>query len=203
MECLSCRVGGMQFPSRARPPEASLAKQMGKRSGVPVAIASFSGLILIALFWLIYFKDPVGEGMQLPWLPTFNAACNALSLVLMLLGLYCVGIGRRVAHATAMILALLASASFLGGYLVHHWLHGDTRFLRQDWLRLVYFPLLISHVLASMVALPLILTTVYRAARSQWVAHVRIARWTWPIWCYVSLTGILVYCFLRFLNPQP
>jgi putative membrane protein len=163
-----------------------------------------SGAIYAFLLWLIYFfelEERLGDG--LPWLPHFNAACNALSASAVVTGVVLIRQGRRRAHAVAMIGATTASAAFLMGYLVHHAIHGDTPFTGTGLVRPFYFALLISHVILSGVALPLILNTLTFAALRRFEAHRRIARWTYPIWLYVSVTGILVWLFLRVLYPTP
>lgn len=159
-----------------------------------------SALIYGFLMWLIYaFELSRYSGEGLAWLPHFNAACNALSASAVVTGICFISRGRRRAHAIAMILALSASAAFLIGYLVHHAIHGDTRFGGTGWLRTAYFFILITHILLAGVALPLILNTVSLAALRRFQAHRRLARWTYPIWIYVSLTGVAVWFFLRIL----
>ena len=96
-----------------------------------------------------------------------------------------------------MVAAFLASALFLVGYLAYHYVHGDTKYLGQGWLRPVYFFILISHILTSALALPLCLTTLFFALRRRFDRHRRIARIALPIWLYVSVTGVLVFFFLR------
>lgn len=163
-----------------------------------------SAVIYAGLMWLIYaFKLEVGDTLQLPWLPTFNAICNALSASLVVTGIVLIKRGAREGHRWAMLGATTASALFLVGYLTHHTLHGDTRFLTEGWLRSVYFPLLISHIVLAAVALPLILSTLSFAALGRYQVHRRFGRWTYPVWIYVSVTGVLVYVFLRLLNTAP
>ncbi len=176
--------------------DAQHIDQWGVRSLIGISVAA-----LALLFWLIYgYESATDDGPQLAWLPSFNAACNGLSTICVLNGLYWIRRGRHRLHGTFMVLALSASALFLVGYIVHHTLHGDTRFLTEGWLRPVYFAILISHILLSMVALPLVLITVFFAALKRWSKHRRLARWTYPIWLYVSITGVLVYYFLHYLN---
>ena len=167
-------------------------------------LLALSVVALAVLFWLIYGYRPASDpGSRYAWLPSFNAFCNGLSTVCVLNGLYWIRRQRYRAHGVFMLLAITASTFFLIGYIAHHSLHGDTKFLTGGWLRPTYFALLISHVLLSMVALPLVLITVFFAARRRWARHRRIARWTYPIWLYVSITGVLVFVFLRFLNESP
>ena len=99
-----------------------------------------------------------------------------------------------------MATAFAASSLFLIGYIIHHTVHGDTKFLTTGWLRPTYFFILITHVVLSIVVLPMVLTTLFFAATKRWSAHRALARWTWPLWLYVSVTGVLVFVFLRLLN---
>jgi putative membrane protein len=169
------------------------------------AIGALSAVALAALFWLIYGFEAQSAQLsaRFAFLPTFNAACNALSTVLIVAGLVMIRRGRRAAHGWLMAGALTSSAAFLAGYILHHALHGDTRFLTGGWLRPTYFAILISHVLLSMLVLPLVLTTVWHAVTRDWARHRLIARWTYPVWLYVSVTGVIVYLFLRYLNSAP
>lgn len=163
-----------------------------------------STVIYAGLMWLIYafeLKERWADG--LPWLPHFNAACNATSAMAVALGIWLIKSGRKQAHAAAMVFATLASAAFLVGYLAHHTLHGDTPFTGTGAIRTVYFAILISHIILSGVTLPLILNTLSFAALRRFEAHRRIARWTYPIWLYVSVTGVTIWFFLRIWFPAP
>ncbi len=95
-----------------------------------------------------------------------------------------------------MIAALCVSTVFLTSYLVYHALHGSTRFTHDGPAKYIYFSILITHVILAAAVVPLVFITFYRALRSQFERHRRIARWTWPIWMYVSVTGVLVYMML-------
>lgn len=165
---------------------------------------ALSAVIYAGLMWLIYafeLKERWADG--LPWLPHFNAACNATSATAVALGVWLIKSGKKQAHAVAMIFATLASAAFLVGYLTHHTLHGDTPFTSTGAIRTVYFAILISHIILSGVALPLILNTLSFAALRRFEAHRRIARWTYPVWLYVSVTGVIIWFFLRIWFPVP
>lgn len=162
-----------------------------------------SVVIYAGLMWLIYafeLKDRWTDG--LPWLPHFNAACNATSATAVILGVWFIRHSKKQAHMVAMIAATLASAAFLVGYLTHHTLHGDTPFNGTGAIRTVYFAILISHIVLSAVALPLILNTLTFAALRRFDSHRRIARWTYPVWLYVSVTGVIVWFFLRIWFPD-
>jgi uncharacterized membrane protein YozB (DUF420 family) len=134
-------------------------------------------------------------------LPAVNAGLNTISAFWILAGYACIRRGRRRAHGICMAMAVLTSALFLASYLTYHAHAGATRFSGQGWIRPVYFGLLISHSVLAVVIVPMVLATVYRAARRRWDTHKRLARLTWPLWLYVSVTGVLVYWMLYHLYP--
>ena len=129
-------------------------------------------------------------------LPALNAALNAGSALLLLLGYLLIRAGRREGHRRAMLSALACSSLFLTSYLVYHWNVGSVPFRKSGSIRGVYFVILVSHTLLAVAILPLVLVTVARGLRSRFDAHRRIARWTLPLWGYVSLTGVVVYWML-------
>jgi uncharacterized membrane protein YozB (DUF420 family) len=129
-------------------------------------------------------------------LPAINAALNATSAILVGLGLYFIHRKNIRAHKACMITALFVSALFLTCYLVYHYHVGSVRFAKQGWLRSVYFPLLVSHTILAVVIVPMVLRTVYLAFTNRFREHTRIARWTFPLWMYVSVTGVVVYLML-------
>ena len=110
-----------------------------------------------------------------------------------MLGYAAIRRGRRDVHQRWMFTALAASGVFLVSYVTYHALHGDSRFLGQGVVRPIYFVILISHILLSVVALPLVLSTFYLSLSGRFAAHRRVARWTFPIWLYVSVTGVVVF----------
>jgi putative membrane protein len=128
--------------------------------------------------------------------PGVNAGFNALSALFLLAGLGAVRMGRVPLHKCFMGLALLATACFLGGYLYYHFHAGTHRFPGRGWVRPLYFFVLSTHTLLAAAILPLVLRTVYLALRNRIDSHRRWARVAWPLWMYVSLTGVLVYFFL-------
>ena len=135
-------------------------------------------------------------------LPGVNASLNALSAVLLATGLVFIKRQNKLAHRNCMIAALASSTLFLACYLVYHCsVRAVTKFQGVGWVRPVYFFILISHVILAAAILPLIVTTVLRAARGQFDRHKKIARWTWPLWMYVSVTGVVVYLMLYRLFP--
>jgi uncharacterized membrane protein YozB (DUF420 family) len=129
-------------------------------------------------------------------LPTLNATLNGLSAVLLVSGYLFIRRGNRAMHQRCMIGALLVSALFLVSYVVYHLNAGSRPFPGQGAIRLVYFAILVTHVILAAAILPLALVTATRGLRSQFDRHVRIARWTLPLWLYVSVTGVLIYLML-------
>jgi putative membrane protein len=160
-------------------------------------IGALSVLLLGYLFWLLYFR--AGAGAPPPWtssLPALNAALNFTSAVFLLCGFAAIRSGRKELHMKLMLAAVLAAAVFLASYVVYHHYHGDTRFQGQGPIRPVYFFILVSHILASIVGLPLVLMTLYLAVTRRFDRHRRLARFTFPVWLYVSTTGVLVFWLL-------
>jgi putative membrane protein len=146
--------------------------------------------------------------MSLSDLPALNAILNSICSVLLVMALVYIKRGRRLAHQRCMIAALVTSAIFLASYVTYHVqmkrLHGSahTRFVDPEWFRPIYLTLLFSHLILAIVILPLIAITVTRAWRERFDKHRQIARWTWPIWMYVSVTGVLIYLLLYQIFPQ-
>jgi putative membrane protein len=171
------------------------------RSPATLAILAVSGAILFFLFWLIYFKPAAQtDAGWVTHLPLVNAIFNSLAAISLVGGWVAIRRQRRDIHLGFMLSAVAFSALFLVSYITYHHFHGDTKFLAEGWVRPVYFGILISHIVFSMVALPMVLGTLYQAARGRFGAHRRIARWTLPLWLYVSVTGVLVFAFLRLFN---
>ena len=134
--------------------------------------------------------------MTLLSLPTLNAVLNGASAVLLLAGYYSIRQRRVFAHKTCMLLALTSSTFFLISYLIYHWHVGSVRFHGLGMIRFVYFSILSSHTLLAVLTVPLALTTLYRAWKGRFDKHKRMARWTLPIWLYVSITGVTIYWML-------
>jgi uncharacterized membrane protein YozB (DUF420 family) len=134
--------------------------------------------------------------MSISDLPALNATLNGISAVLLTAGYLLIRRGRPDLHKRCMLAALTTSAFFLISYVVYHLNTGSRPFPGQGPIRLVYFAILITHVTLAAAILPLALTTAARGLRSQYDRHVRIARWTLPIWLYVSVTGVVIYLML-------
>jgi putative membrane protein len=140
------------------------------------------------------------------WMPAANAALNGTSAVLLILGYAAIRRRAIALHKTCMLSALCVSSVFLGSYLYYHLVvrHGEpTRFSGDGLARAVYFTILISHTVLAAVTAPLALFTAYQGLRGRFKQHVRVARWTLPIWLYVSITGVVVYGMLYHLYPSP
>ena len=134
--------------------------------------------------------------MSVTDLPALNASLNALATVFLVAGYVCIRQGRIAAHRACMVSALVTSVLFLTSYVIYHANVGSRPFTGTGLVRTVYFAILISHVLLAMVIVPLVLVTVSRALAERFDAHRRIARITWPLWIYVSVTGVIVYAML-------
>jgi len=135
--------------------------------------------------------------------PAWNAVLNAASAVLLSSGYLMIRRKKILAHKTCMISAFCCSTAFLVSYVVYHVHAGVVRFQGQGWVRPVYFTLLTSHTILAAAIVPLALITLSRALRSQFGRHRQIARWTLPIWFYVSITGVIIYFLLYHLYAAP
>jgi uncharacterized membrane protein YozB (DUF420 family) len=135
-------------------------------------------------------------------LPTLNAVLNATSAALLLTGWWLIRHGRRVAHRRAMLAALATSTLFLVSYLAYHFEVGSVRFTGQGLVRTVYFAILVSHTVLAVAIVPLVLVTLARALRGRFEAHRALARLTLPLWLWVSVSGVVVYCMLYRLEQR-
>ena len=139
--------------------------------------------------------------MTLQDLPALNACLNATSAALLLLGRSCIKRGNKSAHRNCMIGALTTSTLFLASYLYYHFHAGRTTF-PAHWFKPVYLIILLTHTVLAVVILPLIAMTLSRAVKQNFERHKKIARWTWPLWMYVSVTGVVIYLLLYQIFPQ-
>jgi uncharacterized membrane protein YozB (DUF420 family) len=144
----------------------------------------------------------------LPSLPAVNASLNGLSALFLLAGFAFIRRQNILAHRRCMLLAFFTSVLFLGSYLTYHfglayYLHkGPTRFLEPLWFRPIYLGILLTHTILAAVIVPLVLITLARALKDRFPLHKKIARWTWPLWMYVSVTGVIIYLLLYQIFPQ-
>lgn len=136
-------------------------------------------------------------------LAPLNAALNSIAAILLLLGFVLIKRRQVRAHRACMLAAFAVSSLFLASYLTYHYHVGDVRFAGRGWIRPAYFTMLISHVSLAAAIVPLAIVTLARALRGHFDAHRRIARWTWPLWMYVSVTGVLVYLMVYIVWGPP
>ncbi len=176
--------------SRLTRPIVLTPKQFGATNAL-VTLAAMSFLV-----WLVYFHEGSGSAPRAASLPLINAILNGTSAVLISLGLWAIKQRRRTLHMRLMTAAFGSSVLFLVNYIYYHYSHGDTHFTGQGVVRLVYFSVLISHVLLSVVTFPMILTSFYLGLNNHLVAHRRLSKWTWAGWMYVSVTGVVIYFML-------
>lgn len=157
--------------------------------------------------WIGYLNSPaLGTVITMPeyisLLPHLNALLNTTSAVFLMAGYSFIRAGAIRAHRICQLSAVCTSILFLVSYLTYHYYHGDTQFTGQGIVRPFYFTVLISHVFLAVAIVPLVLITVFRAAKGDFLRHRRIARWTLPLWLYVSVTGVIVYFMLYHVYPS-
>lgn len=169
----------------------------GDRAATLVIGGLSLAVVLVVGYLLLGHRPQPGAAPLASTLPLLNACLNATSALLLAAGWVFIRNRRVAAHKTCMVSALVVSALFLISYVTYHALAGSRPFAGQGWIRAVYYPLLVSHIILAAAIVPLALTTAYRALQGNFARHVRIARWTLPIWLYVSVTGVLVYWMLH------
>ncbi len=156
-----------------------------------ISLAAFGFLI-----WLIYFKEKSGSYAEaVAHLPALNALLNSLSTVCLIGGIMAIKKGLKQRHMKWMFSAFIFSTLFLMSYITYHNFHGDSHFAKTGLIRPLYFFVLISHISLTIIALPLILITFFLALTQHFPYHKKIARITFPIWLYISITGVLIYLF--------
>lgn len=155
-----------------------------------------AAVIAVVAYLLLGDRPEAGARPAVSALPLVNACLNATSAALLTAGYVLIRRKRATAHRACMVSALVVSTLFLVSYVTYHALAGSRPFGGEGWIRLVYFPLLVSHIVLAAAIVPLVLATAYRALTGSFARHVRIARWTLPLWLYVSVTGVLVYWML-------
>lgn len=164
-----------------------------------VFVVSF--LAIAFLVWLIYVKPQTDHGLGwIKHVAIVNAAFNFLSATFLIKGYRHIKKGQRKQHIQSMMTAFVFSSLFLVGYIIYHHFHGETKFLAQGLIRPIYFFILISHILLSVPTLPMVLTTFTLGLRQRYEIHKKWARWTFPLWLYVSVTGVLVTVILKIFN---
>lgn len=164
---------------------------------VIAAAVTVSALAILALIWLIYFHKTAADRHALSFLPALDATFNSLSAAALVLGFALIKAKKPQQHKWAMLSAFVFSTLFLIGYVVYHAVHGDILFLGQGPVRPIYFSILISHIVLSGLTLPFILLTFFFSLTGRFTRHRGIARYTLPMWLYVSVTGVIVFLMLR------
>ncbi|HMG01842.1 MAG TPA: DUF420 domain-containing protein [Edaphobacter sp.] len=180
--------------ARSAPPPATPPVTLRTPPSIIATIIAISALASAFICWLVYFHAPTDvAGTQLRSLPLVNAILNALSTVALLVGYRFIRARQIPQHRAAMFTAFIFSSIFLVSYLVNFTLHGETHFNRLSAWWPFYWKLLASHILLSIIALPMILITFFLSLTGRFPAHRKLARYTYPIWLYVSITGVIVY----------
>jgi putative membrane protein len=168
----------------------------------PAVIATIIGISVVAaifLTWLVYFHPPIdAAGTHLAFLPALDAILNALCAVFLLQGFRYIRSRQITAHRNSMFAAFIVSSAFLVAYIANHVLHGDILFpTTHPTARFIYLWILLTpHILLAVVALPMILITFFLSLTGRFPAHKKLARWTFPVWLYVSVSGVVVYAML-------
>ncbi len=161
------------------------------------AILTISAAAIVFLLWLLYVHHAPPEfADRLRFLPALNAVLNGLSATALVAGFALILRRKIAAHRASMITAFVFSSIFVASYITNHALHGDSRYPGHGMIRTVYLLILLTHVLLSVVALPMVLTTFFFSLSGRIPQHRKIARFTFPIWLYVSVTGVVVYFML-------
>lgn len=161
-------------------------------------IVVVSVVALVSLLWILFFSEDVEHSYS--WvakLPISNVIFNSLSSILLVLGLREIKHKNFSRHMKFMIGAFIMSACFLIGYVIHAYFIGDTKFMGEGIIRPIYFFILISHIILSAFVLPLVLSSFYFAFSGKFKTHRKLSKVTFPIWLYVSVTGVLIFTILR------
>jgi putative membrane protein len=163
-----------------------------------VAILAVSALAVAFLLWILYVHHAPSEfRTRFLFLPQLNALLNGLSAIALTIGYFYIRSGQVAKHRAAMLTAFFFSSIFLVSYIANHSIHGDTLYPAHNPLRPYYLTLLASHILLSIIALPIVLTTFFLSLSGRFSQHKKLARYTFPLWLYVSVTGVIVYFMLH------
>lgn len=179
-------------------PEIQMETTLTATKRAVIGIIGLSCAASLFLIWLIYFKAPAEQSWAfISHLPAVNATLNGMSALCLVTGFTYIKKGYPSVHKRYMIAALCFSALFLVSYLTYHHFQGDTLFTGTGLIRPIYFFILITHIVLSIFALPMALITTFFSLSGRFDQHKRIARYTFPVWLYVSVTGVLVFAFLK------
>lgn len=162
-----------------------------------ILILTFSFIVFAAVVLLGQIQLKVQLGFDVHVFATFNAVVNSIVATLLLTGLLAVKAKQYMMHKWIMITAIILSSLFLISYICHHLLAPETKFGGTGTIRYVYFFILGTHIILAGIILPLILFTAYRALIGEYAKHKKLVRFTWPIWFYVAVTGVIVYCMIK------
>jgi len=165
-------------------------------SSARALIITVSAVVFIAVVILSRVKLELNTGFDVHVFATINAIINSAVSVLLIAGLAAIKNRKLLLHRNIMFTAMILSVLFLLSYIAHHLLTGDTKFGGQGTIRYVYYFILVTHIFLAAVILPFILYTAYRGLTAEWPAHRKLAKITWPIWLYVSVTGVVVYLMI-------
>lgn len=167
--------------------------------------AALSAVALAILAYVLVLRPrdaaTAATGLDLRFLPAVNATLNATASALIIAAVWAIRTGQRALHRRLMLSALGCSVLFLVGYLAYHYVHGDTRYPGEGAARTAYLFILASHVVLSITVVPLVLTTLWLSLSGRFATHRKVARVTFPIWLYVSVTGVLIFFMLRGATP--
>lgn len=182
------------------PNQANILQQVSAKTAFKI-ILSVSVAALLFLVWLIYWKEGVETTYAwVPYLPACNAAFNSLSTLFLLFGLNEIRKKNFNRHMKFMTAAFISSTFFLVSYVIYHHFQGDTKFMTEGLVRYVYFFILITHIALSAFVVPLVLSSFYLALTGKFQKHRKVSRWTFPIWLYVSITGVVIFFMLKFVG---
>jgi putative membrane protein len=159
------------------------------------AVVSAAALAFLA--WLLLVPHGVSGGRDLSFMPAVNACFNGLAACLLLAGWVAIKSGNMALHKRLMVSAFATSSLFLIGYVTYHYAHGDTKFTGTGAIRVLYFVILISHILLSTAVVPMALASFYFAFKKRFITHAKVARILFPIWLYVSITGVVIFFMLK------
>lgn len=168
----------------------------GKDKNYLVLIAILSVLIPVVVAMLFFMPKEGSSKVDVSFLPTLHAILNSTTAVMLVIGYYNIKRGNIKVHRAAMVTAFSLSAIFLVSYVTYHFLGERTIYGGDGVLKLFYYFILLTHIVLAVVIVPLVLLSVYFALSEQFVKHRRISRWTFPIWLYVAVTGVLVYLMI-------
>jgi putative membrane protein len=171
--------------------EVSVPKALGV-----ILLVSLSAFLF--LIWLLYYKDAsYTTATWVAQLPALNALLNSASTIFIISGFVAIKKKKYVMHMKLMLTAFITSSLFLISYLVYHNFTGHTPFPGEGWIRPIYFTILISHIILSAFVVPLVLTSYYFAFSGKFQTHRKVSKWTFPIWLYVSITGVVIFFMLN------